>query len=79
MFNTQSLKLHSFEELENHLRNCIHWNSTDVIDQYDTVGITLLLNALLDNLEKKTHESNYEDLKNILDKKNLDFLKKLTQ
>ncbi len=32
MFNTQSLKLHSFEELENHLRNCIHWNSTDVID-----------------------------------------------
>ncbi len=77
MFNTQSLKLHSFEELENHLKNCIHWNTTEESGQYDTVGITLLLSALLNNLEKYTHESNYEDLKNIVSNKNINFLKKL--
>ncbi|MGH1385627.1 hypothetical protein [Kordia sp.] len=73
------LKLNSFKELENHLRTCIHWNSTENVGQYDTVGITTLLVALLDNLEMNTHESQYEDLKEMLSKQNIEFLKQLIQ
>lgn len=73
------LKLSSFEELENHLRNCTHWNSTEVAGHYDTVGITTLLIALLDNLEENIHESQYEDLRNMFSKQQVDFFKKVIQ
>ncbi|WP_298518428.1 hypothetical protein [uncultured Kordia sp.] len=74
---SHQLKFNSFEELENHLRNCIHWNATEDIGQYDTVGITTLLVALLENLEENTHESQYEDLKQMLSKQHINFLEKL--
>lgn len=67
----------TFEELENHLRNCVHWHTTENVGNYDTVGITILLSALLDNLEQNTHESLTEDLQQILSGENISFLKSL--
>ncbi|WP_299438270.1 hypothetical protein [uncultured Aquimarina sp.] len=76
MKNSHKLVLNSNEEFENHLRNCVHWNSTDV-GQYDVIGITGLLSALLDNLNTRCHQSEYENLREILSNQNLEFLRKL--
>lgn len=79
MKNKTVVTFQSFEELENHLKNCIHWYSTDNVGQYDIVGITTLLNALLENLQKNTVVNDYKDLKNILSKENIHFLDLLTK
>lgn len=79
MNNTTTVTFHSFEALENHLKNCVHWYSTDNVGQYDVVGITTLLNALLENLQKNTHEDDIKDLKTILSKESLKFLELLSK
>jgi len=64
----------SFEDLENHLKNCIHWYSTENVGQFDTVGITILLNALVENLRKNTSDTTSKDVKNILSQENRNYL-----
>ncbi|WP_130733555.1 hypothetical protein [Flavobacterium sp. J27] len=64
----------SFEDLENHLKNCIHWYSTENVGQFDTVGITILLNALVENLRKNTSDTTSKDLKTILSQENRNYL-----
>ena len=71
------LIFNSYEELEHHLQNCIHWHTTENVGQYDTVGITTLLSALLNNLQANTGTHEYQDLKQILTKENINFLKAL--
>ena len=75
MKDKRKLIINSYEEFENHLRTCIQWNSNEV-GQYDIVGITNLLSALLDNLNTNVHQSEYENLKEILSNQNIEFLKK---
>ena len=70
------LILNTYEDLEHHLRNCIHWDFTEV-GQYDLIGITGLLSALLDNLGNNVHDSVLEDIKDVLSEKNIEFLKRL--
>lgn len=79
MNNTKEIKFTTFEELENHLKNCIHWNSTNNVELYDVVGITTLLNALLENLQKNTNKHDSKDLRKILSKESLKFLKLLSK
>lgn len=79
MNNTTTVTFHSFEALKNHLKNCVHWYSTDNVEQYDLVGITTLLNALLENLQKNTHVDDIKDLKTILSKESLKFLELLSK
>lgn len=79
MNNTTTVTFHTFEELENHLKNCIHWNSTDNVEQYDVVGITTLLNALLENLQKNTNKHDSKDLRTILSNESLNFLELLSK
>lgn len=79
MNNTIEVTFNSFEDLENHLKNCIHWYSTENVGQYDATGITILLNALLENLQKNTHEDDIKDLKAILSKESLKFLTLLSK
>ncbi|MVO08531.1 hypothetical protein GOQ30_05050 [Flavobacterium sp. TP390] len=69
----------SFEDLENHLKNCIHWYSTENVGQFDTVGITILLNALVENLRKNTSYTTSKDLKNILSQENRNYLLKMLE
>ncbi|MGY3795821.1 hypothetical protein [Aquimarina sp. 433] len=78
MNNKNKLVIDSYEEFEKHLRNCIQWNSTDV-DQYDVVGITGLLSAILDNLDSNIHQSEFENLRDILSNQNFKFFKKSTK
>ena len=70
------LILKTYEDLEYHLRNCNHWDFTEV-GQYDLIGITGLLSALLDNLDNNVHDSVLEDVKDVLTGKNIEFLKRL--
>lgn len=76
MNNKRKLVISSYEEFEHHLRSCIQWDSSDV-GQYDVVGITHLLSAILDNLNANVHHSEIENIKEILSHQNLKFLKKL--
>ena len=78
MNNKTPLCFNSHEELIFHLKNCVHWNSTE-IDNYDFVGISLLLDALLDNLSSNTLPHEYEELRNIISNKSLEFLKNVTK
>ena len=78
MENKRKLVVDSYEELEFHLKNCIHWDSTDVAGQYDLVGITGLLSATLDNLRKNTNQSELEDLRELISEDNQEFLKKIS-
>ena len=77
--NNATVTFNSFEALENHLKNCIHWYSTENVGQYDIVGITTLLNALVENLEKNTNEDDSKDLRTILSKESLKFLELLSK
>ena len=77
--NNATVTFNSFEALENHLKNCIHWYSTENVGQYDIVGISTLLNALLENLEKNTYEHDSKDLRTILSKESLKFLELLSK
>ncbi len=77
MNSKRRLVINSYEEFENHLRECIQWDTNEV-GQYDIVGITNLLSAILDNLNTNVHQSNYESLREILSKQNIEFLRKLT-
>jgi len=76
MDNKRKLVINSYEEFENHLRNCIQWDTSNV-GQYDTVGITNLLSALLDNLNTNIHQSEFENIRKILSNQNFEFLRKL--
>ncbi len=76
MNNKRKLVINSYEEFENHLRNCIQWDSNEV-GQYDIVGITNLLSAILDNLHINVHQSEIENLREILSSQNIEFLRKL--
>jgi len=76
MNKKRKLVIDSYEELENHLRSCIQWDSSEV-GQYDIVGITNLLSAILDNLGTNVHQSEFENLKEILSNQNIEFLRKL--
>ena len=77
IMDQQKLTFHTYEELKYHLKNCVHWNSTTGVGQYDLVGIGGLLSAVLENLTEHTASSELGDLKDVLSSKNLKFLEML--
>lgn len=72
----RKLVINSYKELQDHLRRCIQWDSNEA-GQYDIVGITNLLSAILDNLNTNIHQSEFENLREILSNQNIEFLRKL--
>jgi|GEM_PF-5853246 len=76
MNNKRELVFNSYEEFKSHLRDCIQWNSTEV-GQYDIVGITQLLSAILDNLNTNIHQFEYQNVREILSNQNVEFVRKL--
>ena len=76
MEDKRTLIINSYEEFENHLKNCIQWDSNEV-GPYDIIGITNLLSAILDNLSTNIHQSELKDIREVLSNNNIEFLRKL--
>ena len=76
MKSNEQLIFKTFESLQAHLRNCVQWNSLE-LGSYDIIGLTTLLSSLLENIGEKAHEEDFEEIRSILSKSNLEFLKKL--
>lgn len=74
------LSINSYEELLSHLRNCIHWDSTDLKvtgRHYDFVGIVDMMLACLDNLRENALEAELEDIGMAFDEDQAAFFKKI--
>jgi hypothetical protein len=68
------MNIEKFEDLEQYLEN---WNNfhNDGSGPYDFVGAMSLLSALLRNMQKNTLETDFDDLKDYFDEKELHTLR----
>jgi len=74
------LSFNSYKELLSHLRNCIHWDSTDpevTGGNYDFVGVVYMMLACLDNLRENALEAELKDIGMAFDENQAAFFKKI--
>jgi hypothetical protein len=62
---TTRMNIKNFEELEKYLENWVNFHGEG---GYDANGALHLLAAILRNMQKNAHESDFDDLKDVLSK-----------